>query len=474
MTRVVYTVLTGAGLAGILLLGLVISPIASHSSAAIPAESQISARLTMTRFMPSEAGRVKLVYQFSKASTRFGYALSYEQGSRWQMLRKVEYRGRSRGLYATTVKKLFGVRPVRPGQYRLKLSADASTRLLTFEVAWPPCSSATIGFTHVPAYGVWGDPLRGYVSCAALAKHKVAVFIYVSGWWTKPYWDSPLISIDRDGSWSTDITTGGIDEQATRIAAFLVPNGYEPPSMSGEGTLPDALYKKALDYVIVSRHPRFRTIRFSGYTWKVKTSEMPTGPGPNYFSNKPANVWVDAHGRLHLKIVKRNGRWYCSEVINSASLGYGTYTFTLANRVDRLDKNVVLGLFTWDGAAPEHNYREIDIEMSRWGDVSAENAQYVVQPWDVSGNRHRFYMKQTSPYSTHSFQWTSGSILFSSRQGHAPSLGGPIQNWTYTGDDVPPAGGENARINLWLNQKAPANGQSVEVIVESFRFRRGA
>jgi hypothetical protein len=46
-----------------------------------------------------------------------------------------------------------------------------------------------------------------------------------------------------------------------------------------------------------------------------------------------------------------------------------------------------------------------------------------------------------------------------------------IAEWTYTGGDVPPADGENARINLWMFRgEPPADGQSVEVIVSDFSF----
>jgi hypothetical protein len=344
----------------------------------------------------------------------------------------------------------------------------------SFTTAWPPCTSPTIGFTHVPSYGDLYDSLRGYVSCAAPADHKVAVYIYVSGWWTKPYFASPLTSLESDGSWNTDITTGGSDQLATRIAAFLVPNGYNPPLMSGQQTLPQELLDNSLDDVTADREAVFKTIQFSGYTWKVKASETPTGPDSNYFSDRPEDVWVDTQGRLHLRIVKRDDRWYCSEVVNADTLGHGTYTFTLASRVDQLDKNIVMGLFTWDDTAPEYNYREIDIEFSRWGDAGAANAQYVVQPWSNSGNRQRFDMALSSDYSTHSFQWSNSAILFSSYQGHTPSLGDAIETWSYTGSDIPPAGTENARINLWLmGATPPSDGQNVEVIVESFAFTPG-
>jgi YVTN family beta-propeller protein len=325
---------------------------------------------------------------------------------------------------------------------------------------------------YVPAYGSFED-LHGRVRGVDPGDHKVAVYIYVSGWWTKPYWDAPLTAIQSDGSWSCDITTGGMDQFATQIAAFLVPNGFSPPLMAGESVLPAELFEHSVANVLVEREAPFREIEFSGRTWRVKASEGPVGPGPNYFSDREEDVWVDGDGRLHMSIVHRDGRWYCTEVISSESFGYGVYSFTLSSRVDTLDKIAVLGLFTWDDTAPEHNYREIDIEFARWGAETGNNAQYVVQPWDHPENLHRFRLDLTGDLSTHSFDWRASSVQFSSFQGHAslPAPGDELQSWLYTGPDVPPAGKENARINLWLmNGYPPSDGQRIEVIVDAFDF----
>jgi hypothetical protein len=67
--------------------------------------------------------------------------------------------------------------------------------------------------------------------------------------------------------------------------------------------------------------PYNRTIQFSGALWYVKSHSTPVGPGPNYFSDSPCNVWVDAQGRLHLKITREEGRWLCAEVIHAYSAG---------------------------------------------------------------------------------------------------------------------------------------------------------
>jgi hypothetical protein len=213
-----------------------------------------------------------------------------------------------------------------------------------------------------------------------------------------------------------------------------------------------------------ARPSPLRTIEFSGYTWNVKASAGKVGPGPNHFSSSTSNVWVDVNGRLHLRITRQKRRWYCAEVVNTQSLGRGTYTWTLDSPVDGLDANVVLGLFTWNDD-PAYNHREIDVEFARWGNPSdPTNGQYVVQPWDGQGNLLRITQPAGTPASTHGFSWGTTSVAFTS------SSASPSQ-WTYAGPDVPVPGGENARMNLWLFRGSPpSNGQEVEVVISSFAF----
>lgn len=328
-----------------------------------------------------------------------------------------------------------------------------------------------IEFTYVPPFGSYDD-LQGSVTGVDPDDYKVAVYINVSGWWTKPSSAQPLTPINGDGSWICDVTTGGIDECATEIAAFLVPNGYSPPPASGQQCLASELYQYPHAKAI-----RYDTISFSGYDWWIKRSCNPVGPGPNYFED---NAWVDGAGRLHLKIDQRDGRWYCSEVIADRSFGYGTYVFTVRGRVDLLDENIVLGLFTWEDCVPEHNYREIDVELSRWGNPLNDNAQFVVQPWNVPGNMYRFDVDlsdSSDELTTHEFTWQPEGIRFRSYYGDfslSPLPENLIASWYYMGDDVPPAGGENPRINFWLMEgHAPNNGQDAEIVIEKFQYLSG-
>lgn len=222
-----------------------------------------------------------------------------------------------------------------------------------------------------------------------------------------------------------------------------------------------------------SDRPRgVRTLRFSGYDWTVKSSDRRVGPGPNYFSDSGDNVTVDARGRLHLRITRRDGRWHCAEVVSAQSFGYGTYRFYLDDAVDDLDPQVVLGMFTWHDD-PAYHHREIDIEVSRWGRADNENGQFVVQPYTRPRNIVRFHLPAGLRSSTHGFTWTPDKVLCRSLKGHDPTASEPglvIHQHTFT-EDIPRAGGENARINLWLlGGRQPADGKEAEIIISKFEF----
>lgn len=203
------------------------------------------------------------------------------------------------------------------------------------------------------------------------------------------------------------------------------------------------------------------TLSFSGYTWIVKAGAHRMGPGPNYFA--ASNAWVDDQGRLHLAITKSGSHWTVGEVYASHSLGYGTYTWVVDTRVDNLDPNMVLGLFTYANARAYH-HREIDVEASRWSNIfDHTNAQFVVQPSGRRGNLVRITEQPTLP-ATFSFRWTATSLTFSA------SNASPTR-WTYTGKNRPPAGGERADMNFWLSGgRAPAFGAGASVVIRSFTF----
>jgi len=331
----------------------------------------------------------------------------------------------------------------------------------------------TLEFTSVPALGSTAN-LSGTASGIVIADHRVVVYIFVQSWWIKPGNAAPLTVIAPGGDWTADITTGGADPVATKIAAYLVPQTYSPPLLNGAATLPEELDDNALASAVVERQST-NAFHFSGYDWDVKTSGgILFGPGLNFFSDSTDNVWVDGAGKLHLRITHRDDQWQCAEVIALHDLGYGTYRFYLDSAVDALDPNVVLGLFTWSDD-PAFAHREIDIEISRWGiAVDPTNAQYVVQPFETLGNLVRWTIPTAVAPTTHSFTWAGDRIDFLSHNGAfapPPASVPEISQWSYTGANIPEPGDERVRLNLWLfNGAAPTDGEEVEVVINRFVF----
>jgi hypothetical protein len=334
-------------------------------------------------------------------------------------------------------------------------------------------NSAWIEYTYVPPKDSYAD-LEGMVSGVNPANYRVATYILVNSWWTKPTASEPNRPIDPDGNWMCDITTGGADNTAIKISSFLIPDGYTPPLALDAPFLESELY--TYPYVETSRDLIGNTISFAGYNWLVKEYGWKVGPGLNYFSGDSNDVFVDANGHLHLNIVNKSGDWYCSEVILDASPGYGTYVFTTETNLELLDDNIIVGMFLWDTSAPQYNYREFDFEFSDWGDAPGDNSQFVVQPWDTSGNLHTFdieYPAGTEP-TTHVVTWEPNQIYFKSYYGEfalAPHPEDVIDSWYYTGGDLPPAGAETVRINFYLKDGLdPINGQDAEIIITEFQY----
>jgi hypothetical protein len=212
-----------------------------------------------------------------------------------------------------------------------------------------------------------------------------------------------------------------------------------------------------------------RTLEFGGYTWQVHRGSG--GPGPNLFSDSTDNVFIDAQGRLHLKIRKVGNAWICSELYTLDPLGYGTYRFHLASDAERYDPRIVVGLFTY-----QDDQHEIDIELTRQGDEHAPAGNFTVQPWFIPGNMAKFELGSHAT-STHLFDWRPDAIFFESVDGYGqpPEPGAVIYDWNYAGDSIPRAGTEKLYINFYLFQGVPpANQSDAELIVTDVSFTPAA
>jgi hypothetical protein len=146
----------------------------------------------------------------------------------------------------------------------------------------------TIELTYVPLLGSFDD-LQGRVWQVQPADYRVAVYIQVrGGWWTKPSFEAPLTDIRFNGGWTCDITSGGADQEATMMAAYLVPNGYTPPLMSGGSTLPAELDENAVATTRVNRIGLETFVMgFYGYVLDRTPSTFEVSTWVNYLIAKP-------------------------------------------------------------------------------------------------------------------------------------------------------------------------------------------
>lgn len=310
-----------------------------------------------------------------------------------------------------------------------------------------------IGFTNISD---GAGRIYGWAKNVDASKTKVVLWALTNMWYVQPYITSPYTSICGDGNW-TNVT-----HSWRRMVALLVDGSYQPGSTR--------ITHPGLDPGVLAwvEYPPVRPdmpVNFSGEKWGVKLSEDRFDPGPNYWSASVDNAWVDDDG-MHLKITSDEGKWKCAEVHLLRSLGYGTYTIQLASRVDSLDPNTVFGIFLY-----ENLERELDIEFSK-ALANPNNAQYVVQPYNVSGNLTRFNVPSVT-YSTHQIVWQSDRIEFRSWRGleSSPTRLDLINEWIYTGANIPPPGDERFRFNLWLfGGRSPATSRGDEVVIRSFSY----
>ena len=303
------------------------------------------------------------------------------------------------------------------------------------------------------------DVIEGRVSGAQRGQ-RIVVFSKSGVWWVQPEFRQPFTEIRADSTWTTPTHLG------TEYAALLVDAGYRPP-LSTE-TLPKEGEGVAAVTVApgnASARAAHHTVQFSGYEWIARSAPSDRGGTNDY---DPANAWTDEQGAMHLRIAGEAPRWTCAEVRLTRRLGYGSYRFVV-REVSHLEPAAVLTLFTWDGPAADQNHREMDIEISRWGNPNAKNAQYVVQPYYVAANVWPF--EAPAGVLTHLLRWEPGRLTARTFRGADPAPGAkPVVEHTFT-SGVPAPGNEMLRMNLYVFRRSTiALKQGTEVVIDKFEY----
>ena len=309
--------------------------------------------------------------------------------------------------------------------YLLQLIRSKAPTLAVRSVAWISCCTLLIGchsqndkqgpsieFTKVPPVAEGGRDrmatIAGRVS-GARPGQQIVLYAHAGAWWVQPRVETPFTPIRPDSTWSAEIHLG------YEYAALLVDPEYHPPATmdlqptaggpvsmvitaKGEGALP-ALPTKA--------------IHFSGYDWTVRMTSAARGGVDNLYDAD--NAWLDPQGALHLRITKKGGKWTCALVSQTRSLGYGTYIFTVHD-VSQLEPAAVLSAHTFDESGGDQHYREMDVEISRWGNVrSTDNVRYGIVPLYLPANTASF--SEPAGVFTHTMLWEPGRLTFKTFRG---------------------------------------------------------
>jgi hypothetical protein len=324
----------------------------------------------------------------------------------------------------------------------------------------------SIEFVKIPPAAQGGrervDNIAGRV-IGARAGQRIVVYAKSGPWWVQPWPDQALIEIKADGNWSTPTHLG------YEYAALLVDPGFRPPPtmdlapaqggsvaevriVKGVGSLPPASTK---------------SLHFSGYDWNVRTISADRGGVNNLFDGD--NAWTDSRGALHLRIIRKADRWWCAQVVLARSLGYGTYIVVVRD-TSHLEPAAVLSMHTFDESGGNQHYREMDVEISRWGDATNKsNVQYGIQPFYVPGNVVPF--TEPSGTLTHTLRWESGRASFATVRGSSAHPGAPAVFRHVFTSGVPSPGQEVFQLMLYVvaSDRYPLQKET-EVVVEKFEY----
>jgi hypothetical protein len=327
----------------------------------------------------------------------------------------------------------------------------------------PSASVPSIEFTRIPPAANSGkdkvDVIQGRVS-GARPGQRVVLYAKNGIWWVQPLANEPYTTLNPDLTWTNSTHVG------TDYAALLVDPGYHPPDSisgsptSGGGVAALTIVKGSTPEAGVSK-----TLFFSGYEWRIRDAPSDRG-GPNDFDSH--NAWTDDKGMLHLRIAKVSDKWTCAEVTLTRSLGYGTYSIVTEDTT-HTDPAAVLSMFTWDYAGEDPRHREMDIEVTHWGDPAGKNAQYVIQPFYVPENVSRFMVP--AGVLTYSFHWEPGRLEFRTVPGSAGTVTArPIAEHVFA-SGVPSHGLEAFRMSFYAFHygKEPLQNAS-EVVIEKFEY----
>jgi len=349
---------------------------------------------------------------------------------------------------------------------------SAKMLILAFGLALQGChlqsdrSSPSIELTKIPSAAQGGrervETIAGRVHNARPGQ-QIVIYAHSGTWWVQPWPDHALIPIQADSTFSSEIHLG------FEYAVLLVDPDYHPLPTMDLAPVPG----RSVAFVATVKGtgaPQFAptgSLKFSGYDWDVRTISSDKGGTNNLYH--PENAWTDKKGALHLQIKEKDGQWSCAEVFLKRSLGYGTYSVSVRD-TSHLEPAAVFSMFIFDDLDAQEHYREMDIEVSRWGDFATKNnAQYAVQPFYDPGNLYAFAAPAGA--LTYSLRWEPGRAIFKTLRGRSAGAGAPLVSQHEFSSGIPSPGQAKARLILYIvaTEKNPLQ-KPTEVVIEKFEY----
>ena len=229
-------------------------------------------------------------------------------------------------------------------------------------------------------------------------------------------------------------------------------------------------------FTINRKDPMPEIITAFGYDWELKHHDNPEekfGPGPNLWN--AANVERNGDG-LVLHIRKESQGWTCAELKTEERLGFGTYTWQVDGPLDKLDKQIILGLFNYP--PPEvgpDGTNEVDIEIAEFDHLADYKLVFGYFPSSTSFERQEkaFNFELEGTYTTLQFTWTAGRVAFRAWHGHTPYHEERVfAEWEHVPNDASiPRKPMPIHINLWLYKgQPPTDGEEVSIGIKSFTY----
>lgn len=215
------------------------------------------------------------------------------------------------------------------------------------------------------------------------------------------------------------------------------------------------------------------TINWAGYSWTIS----PYAIGGGQVSGNDAETWIDSRGYLHMDMSKIGSTWYGSEVATTTNHGFGTYYWVWSGPFTSLEKQAVIGAFTYgpQGGIGADGENEIDVEFSKWNVTGNQyNGDFTIYPSTGHGgsNANINWTYTGGTTCTCRVDWNSTSITESIWSGVVPinaSTSSANVTWTHTGTTTNmPQAAVPYLFNVWSYGVKPT--KAVDITIQTFQF----